>query len=566
MSGSLSPDNKVFVVITADSRLIFIDATVAKSSQKPSVISEANHLTRKYQCHTWGLGPASGSDASTLFLFLGCFDGTISVFNAKTHAFVTSLNTKTKSPIVSLAVDQHCRRLFSTTGDFIHEWDLTTATPSISLTIPITSPVVSSLSMLFDDIHLLYCSHLINVFNLPSSTVTHSITAHPQPVSRLVHVLTKSGLMLVSSSADRFINVFSMNSRDLFCTFISDSRSQYLSAFAHDNYLFVCSVSIKKVLSFFVVDTVNNTTSTPLSPHSTVSIQADSGDIMAASVENVDIDRVNVVIGRHVDAMTNTQIISINLKSSTHINLAPLAVVEQSSQSQQKSDNHFVVDLNTDKTAPITDNRKTLTVSNQSLLEDHQLSIGQQLELLQSSTESRGQSKSRKVAVSTVLKQALLTNDNRLIYSSMMAVPVDSIKPTISQLNDNEALTFLSILIALLDENPSRCSQLLPWIKSILMVFATSIMINPESAKILHSMKALLSMISSSHDLFSSLSAKLELTLSLSKHLATIHNVSCDAVEPIMVDLREEEEEGEMSSGDELFDDDLMNDIINMDD
>ncbi|KAL0235562.1 hypothetical protein GEMRC1_002144 [Eukaryota sp. GEM-RC1] len=548
MISSYSPDNSVLVIVTNDSRLIVLDTTVSNAT--PRNLSEGDHLTKRYQCLEWG---QSSSDNS-LHLFLGCYDGSVSVIDVRSMSFVTSLKPKFAAPILSMSVDMPSRRLFATTGDTIHDFDLVAS--SFAGSISTLGRVISSIKTLPSN-RLIIAGHQIITMDIASQLVQTSLTGHTSPVDLLHLFNSMETPCLVSSSSNRFLNVWNLATSTLLCVLQVDNKPMHINSFVNNETVYITVVSSRKVLSLFSFscEEILSTSSTPRSPSSVFSIDYDSGDVVAATIKVIDGTLV-LALGRHDSRQTVTQSFPMDTVSHT-MNLEPLSDKELSFKTGlKKSSDGYVIDSSIAVEGRVSDSRGLKAVKPVSSFAADGTDRPQ-------GTNIASKKPFQQVSVAQALSLAVRSNDVNLLNKCLSSVSSKHIPNSVQELSSEETLSLLQMLVHLIDVKPERAPMLLTWTKAILTSNAGGILSNPKSAKVLQSVKTVLTLLSSNYNQLVALKSKLEVAFALSKDTTPVSDsnkgplISIDAQESDM------EDEGEMAMVDD--DDDLLNEITHLD-
>ncbi|KAL0225734.1 hypothetical protein P9112_013058 [Eukaryota sp. TZLM1-RC] len=547
MLASFSPDRSLFVFVTNDSRLIFTN--LYESHEAPKTVSEPEHLTRKYQCLTWGY------TTSSLTLFLGCQDGSISHFNASSLTFSGTMKSKDKNPILSLTVDSQCKRLFTTNGDAIHEWDLSSL--AVSQQLPTHGQVVSCLDLI-DDVTLLLAGQNISLLSLTSKTISSTLSGHSSSIE-LVFAIPNTPYVLTSSS-NRFVNLWNIQTNELMKVLHIDHKPIHLNATVHNNSLYCTVVSSRGSCSLFCLPTSSTSSSLPLSPLLNVAHSFEKGDIYASVCETG--DEVGLVVGRYSSGFTMVDKVAVSDDSQT-VTLPAINNDFSFTKNQRDSgSNSFIVDVGASVDDAMIDDRNRKQVK--AIGDEHKekpLSLKDRLLLLQ--TRRNNYQSKPSLSVANALKQAISTENRELLDKCLTSAGGMYIKPTIADLDSNQCVVLLKMLIAKVDQNPNSLHLVLNWIQTLLIVHAASLIANPSTKSVLQAVNSILSLSSSSFNSFVALKSKIDLAVSL----ASQSNGVADEVQlPLVeVDSREPEEEGDDVDFLDFDDDDLMEEILNMD-
>jgi len=523
-----------FFQLSADNRLALWDVS---TGELKVLVQEKRHLSAEYVCSTQRSVMSKKSRKSVAgnksIAAVGSDEGKIVVWDLLSgdvlHKKLRLPGANSSDRITGLCLSVDGTKLYVCTSTSKYVFELDVETGDVLRKFKVGKQSSCCVCVSPDGKTLLTASTEIKVWNLESAELVGKIAAHSTPVTGLS--FSPDSNLILSCCDDRFVSVWHTASEELvqreplismstpsipvsFCTseyFLSKSKDTFLvSIYGQDNCNYIWSVSTAQASKLVSVLKCEEKTETgyPIS----VLFNKDNTTVIVARETPLR------PIFETIDLVKKGEFI----KEMVLRNLSDESNLVASSQSGKKSDGDVLgqkVHIVNASHASMA-NPKTTGTGNE---DEGDLTIGERVQQLNDSLakvldESPIQSKKRprdakSGALTTVLEQALQSNDNSLLEICLGHVDQKIVNATVRNMSPTRVTELISSLVTKFENKPARASMLLVWIKALLDQHANYLMHAPDLADALGSLYRLVESRLSVFDKFLRLQGRLDFVI-----------------------------------------------------
>lgn len=588
---SFDPQQSKFALVSADGRLKIWDVTTGKLQQE---INTSNHLSDDYTCIAWGNNSRSSnkqakkSKVKNDLIALGTSKGDIHLINYATATVVplggspdSDEHLGHKQKVNDLEFSEDGNLLYSCSDDKqIIVWE--TNTGSIVDTFKAEKEPIYSIKLYKGESGGMLASagHKIKVFDLTSKKVEHKYSGHTAPVSDLVfiqHSLSKVTYLL-SCSSDRFVYMWSLSSDSQHSpirAFACDSSSLMLDAInitSEDGVpmIEIMGLSEAGIVNIWSFQGENNNSAKGKDKKMIASLPASKVELKTKGKEEGEIIgarftgdltqlssskrklAVSYFPGKYQTSKPYFELLEYTSNDGKLKKTVTIEVASESSETKTKKSKEVAISSTilgvTDMPLPtsvstrkIQDTEENNTNKRKKVKEEKEITAMEE-------EEGKGVSMPKVQSLKQVLIQALHSNDSNLLESCLHTGDLTVINNTVAKLPPHYVLKFLKVIVERFQAKPTRGTELILWMKSLLVYHSSYLITIPDLVKNLSSLYLAVDSRLSLYKKMIKLSGRLDLLLTQVKENKVSTNYVANSV---FTEEDDEEEENDLNESDD---------------